>query len=158
MERRNNERIKVEFFFYTWGLKTQLILIEKFSKESHYRQQHYMSDCSGTWVRTMFVWRPYLRKVLVLITVITPFFSRVSTFFCMYILVCTCLYNTYLCVYLHMLAHVQLCAHTIARVYHQVPSSFALCLIYWDRFFRGTNSAGWTGQQAEGILSSSAFV
>lgn len=52
----------------------------------------------------------------------TIFFAKkihnlhVCLHFCMYILVCTCLY-TYIsmCGYLHMLVHVQLCAHTIAR-------------------------------------------
>lgn len=53
--------------------------------------------------------------------------------FCMYILVCTCLY-TYIsvCGYLHMLTHVQLYAHTMARGYHQVPSWFALCLLFME--------------------------
>lgn len=138
IERRNNERKKKVDFFSVWSFKTQLILIEKFAKESHYRQQYYKSDFSGTWVQ-MFFWRPYLSKVLVSITVIKSFFfckkdtqsSCVSTFFCMCILVCTCLY-TYIsvCGYLHMLTHVQLYAHTVTRGYHQVPSSFALCLLF----------------------------
>lgn len=127
-------------FFSIWSFKTQPILIEKFSKESHYRQQHCMSDFSGTWVQ-MFFWKPYLSKVLVAITVIKPFFfakKKYTVFmcvyiFCMYILVCTCLY-TYIsvCGYLHMLTHVQLYAHTMARGYHQVPSWFALCLLFME--------------------------
>lgn len=138
IERRNNERKKKVDFFSVWSFKTQLILIEKFAKESHYRQQYYKSDFSGTWVQMFFLEVLFEQGTCVNNSHKIIFFlqKRYTIFmcvyiFCMCILVCTCLY-TYIsvCGYLHMLTHVQLYAHTIARGYHQVPSSFALCLLF----------------------------
>lgn len=137
IERRNNERKKKVDFFSVWSFKTQLILIEKFAKESHYRQQHYKRDFSGTWVQ-MFFWRPYLSKVLVSITVIKSFFLQkkihnlhvcLHFFVCAFLCVPVCT-HTYLCVGICICWHMYSCMHiqSLEATIRYLPH--LLCVFY----------------------------